>query len=226
MTSMLRRTEWCWRAWLVGAALGVLAALGFFTLVLHGANLYPRFRAVAENEQRNGAYVWQTTCGEGKIFQPEALVQCQRARQMAELSVRSVALEHTLEHLWREMEDGVTSRLGWLNPLRWIHCGPDTTCHYVIWKCVDMLVSSTVLLICVVVFGLVLLGYAVWRGPLRTFSELNLYRAQRQLFDSQLMLAANKLGGGSNVPVELYGPTLRERVKPPPALQIEGEMSD
>ncbi len=219
---MKQRTEWCWRAWLVGGAVGLVGAVVLLTLVLHGANLYPRFRAVAENEQRNGAYVWQTTCGEGQIYQPEALVQCERARQMAQLNVRSVALEHTLEHLLRELERGLTSRL--FNPFALFACASGSSCHYVLFKCLDMLVSSTLLLVVAAVVVVLALCYGLWRGPLRTFAELHAQRAQRELVQTQLLLAANTKGLLGATPIDLYPQPQQQLRKRLP--EGEGEVSE
>lgn len=153
----------------------VVMALG--GMWLHGANQYPRFLAAATQRRRNGEHVWVHVCKEGEVQHPVSLVRCADAQADAALSVRRVALEETLAAVLHSLEQGLSERLGNVNPVYWVvrRCGVDTMCHYVLWKSVDAVTSS----MWITVPALALLGglifYCCWRWPVdrvRTWMEV------------------------------------------------------
>lgn len=123
--------------------------------------------------------------------------------------------------MYNEAERWASDRFGSLNPVRYLGCGTGTTCHYVLWKSLDMLISSTVLLVVAVVVVTLTLAYLVWRGPLTSHSYL-----QWQQFLALQKLSGDRFESPLQIPVydatqQHY--TLSKRTHSPTQQRAEGE---
>jgi len=212
------RLELCWWAWLLSGALLVLAVVGLATLVLHGANQFPRFRAVLENERRNYLHVWVTACGSGAVLQPPELVPCAEAQWRAHIDVRNLALEQTVLHVLNDIEDGATTVLRLFNPLRWLSCTADSTCHYVVWKCVDTFFSSLWVMALAGFAAVVLLALVIWRGPWQV-----LLRRRKRWLAQEVLAQQKNSTGNRGVPSEALALDQHEGLRARACATNEGE---
>lgn len=189
-----------WYLWVAAALALAVVAVVLLLAASHGANLHARFAALAQQRQQNGARVWEETCHRSLVNHPPELVRCADAKIDAEMDVDRVALEQTLSAVLLAGEAAVAAHLGWLNPVRWFvqRCGAGSTCHYVLWKCLDTLVSDMWIYSLAIALALLLALYVCWFAPVRS----------RQQLDHALLLerSAKREQGGGEMAVDLTPP--------------------
>lgn len=178
------RLRWRLCAWGAVAAGATCLALALVAVTLHAYNKYPYFYSLAQQVQREGAQIWAEVCGYGLRPQPTRRVQCDEARLDSEINVRTTAAEALFSHLIADVEGW------WGSHLSGLGCGSGSQCQYVLLKCLDMLVSSTLMLVLVMACAAVAVGYVYWVGPMAVQRQLR----QRKMVDSQSDSVAEAYG--------------------------------
>lgn len=165
------------QSFLCRLCVSLICAVLFVVVVLLGlnaANQYPRFLAMAQQQQQNGIDVWENICGSGSIQRPSSLVRCADAHAAVNMVVRHVALEETIAAVLKSAETYLSEHIGNINPISWTlrRCGTETTCHYVLWKSLDAFTSSLWIMTLTSVCVCLGLFYCCYLWPLNGLQRL------------------------------------------------------